>query len=90
MSSTLGIYEEHKDLKLERSRSTFRVTELTNFLEGSAEKTAQRKELEKLFYDDIGEKQKDPIDYLTHDEMYEEALSKAHKIYFKVELEFFL
>ena len=78
----MGIYPENPELRLEREKASFPLHLLTYFLEGDQEKTEKRKELEKIFYEDEEfNSSEDPVDYMTYDEIYEEALVKASKMY---------
>lgn len=71
------------DLTKERGRATFKTTELTNFLDGTKEKTNRRKELENLFYSDPEICDRIPTDYLTHSEIYDDSLRKSLHIFHK-------
>ncbi|XP_025018262.1 peroxisomal acyl-coenzyme A oxidase 1-like [Tetranychus urticae] len=69
----------------ERCKATFNIEKLTYFLESDQEKTERRRELEKKFYEDEfpNDLIKVPVDYLSHSEIYTEALIKAARIYFE-------
>ncbi|XP_042906100.1 peroxisomal acyl-coenzyme A oxidase 1 [Parasteatoda tepidariorum] len=71
----------NEDLVRERKNASFNIKELTNFLDGSKEKTNRRKELEQLFYNDPELQDKVPVDYLSHSEIYDDALRKSLHIF---------
>ncbi|KAK9889088.1 hypothetical protein WA026_004361 [Henosepilachna vigintioctopunctata] len=73
------------DLLKERAKCTFNPKELTHFLDGSEQKTLERKEREKFFLDDPELKSKVPMEYLSHKEKYEENIRKACVIFRKVQ-----
>lgn len=75
--------EINKDLVKERKNATFEIEELTNFLDGNKEKTDRRKELEYLFYNDAAVQDIIPLDYLSHSELYDDALRKSLHIFHK-------
>lgn len=65
------------DLAKERQNLTFNPEEITNILDGSANKTEERRALEREFLLDPELKSKVPNEYLSHKEKYEEAVRKA-------------
>lgn len=79
----MGSRKVNKDLVKERQNASFDVVELTNLLDGNKEKTDRRKELEYLFYNDPEVQDKVPLDYLTHSEIYDDALRKSLHIFHK-------
>ncbi|PRD29520.1 UNVERIFIED_CONTAM: Peroxisomal acyl-coenzyme A oxidase 1 [Trichonephila clavipes] len=79
----MGSRKINEDLVKERKNASFDVVELTNLLDGNKEKTDRRKELEYLFYNDPEVQDKVPLDYLTHSEIYDDALRKSLHIFHK-------
>lgn len=73
------------DLQREREKCTFDPKELTLFLDGSAEKLEQRKELEDFFLNDPQLKDKIPAKYKSHKEIYEDAIRKGCIVLEKME-----
>ncbi|XP_045482305.1 probable peroxisomal acyl-coenzyme A oxidase 1 [Harmonia axyridis] len=73
------------DLQKERAKCTFDPKELTHFLDGSEQKTKDRKERENFFLDDPELKSKVPLEYLSHKEKYEENVRKACVVFRKVQ-----
>ncbi|XP_034937330.1 probable peroxisomal acyl-coenzyme A oxidase 1 [Chelonus insularis] len=67
----------NKDLLRERERCNFNPTELTYLLDGSPEKTAKRRETEEYFLSDPELKDDIPASYLSHKEVYENAIRKG-------------
>ncbi|XP_014241830.1 probable peroxisomal acyl-coenzyme A oxidase 1 [Cimex lectularius] len=65
------------DLLNERNRGTFNVEELTNLIDGGAEKTKERRELVEFFVKDPLLHDKVPPEYLSYVERYEEAIRKS-------------
>ncbi|KAI1305184.1 Peroxisomal acyl-coenzyme A oxidase 1 [Halotydeus destructor] len=92
-SKILGKYPENAELIRERLKCSFSVIQLTNYIEGDPEKTQRRRELEKHFYEDTNldwaltaeysGSRVEPVDYLSADGVYEEALVKAARMYSK-------
>lgn len=80
----VGTYSMNPDLVRERQNCTFRTSELTVYLDGGEEKTADRKSRESFFLDDPELKYQTPPDYLSHKEKYEEAIKKSCVIFRKV------
>ncbi|GIY63368.1 probable peroxisomal acyl-coenzyme A oxidase 1 [Caerostris extrusa] len=79
----MGSHKINKDLVKERQNASFDVVELTNLLDGNKEKTDRRKELEYLFYNDPAVQDSVPVDYLTHSQIYDDALRKSLHIFHK-------
>ncbi|KAK3795349.1 hypothetical protein RRG08_019623 [Elysia crispata] len=67
------------DLQKERATASFNVLELTHILDGGAEITKRRKELEALILSDPAFSSKDLL-YLTKSEQYENALLRSVKL----------
>ncbi|XP_043266221.1 probable peroxisomal acyl-coenzyme A oxidase 1 isoform X1 [Colletes gigas] len=74
----------NKDLLRERERCTFNPTELTHLLDGSPEKTQQRRDREQFFLSDPELQDKTPVKYKSHKEVYEDAVRKACRVLQKV------
>ncbi|XP_029040875.1 probable peroxisomal acyl-coenzyme A oxidase 1 [Osmia bicornis bicornis] len=74
----------NKDLQRERSQCTFNPIELTHFLDGSPEKTEQRRERDQFFLNDPELIDTIPVSYKSHKEVYEDAVRKACRIIQKV------
>lgn len=74
----------NKDLQFERSRCTFAPIELTYLWDGSPENTQERREREQFFLSDPELKDKIPIKYKSHKEVYENAVQKACKTIEKI------
>ncbi|CAK9808340.1 Probable peroxisomal acyl-coenzyme A oxidase 1 [Anthophora quadrimaculata] len=74
----------NKDLQFERSRCTFAPIELTYLWDGSPENTQERREREQFFLSDPELKDKIPIKYKSHKEVYENAVRKACKTIEKI------
>ncbi|CAK9824359.1 Probable peroxisomal acyl-coenzyme A oxidase 1 [Anthophora retusa] len=74
----------NKDLQFERSRCTFAPIELTYLWDGSPENTQERREREQFFLSDPELKDKIPIKYKSHKEVYENAVRKACKTIKKI------
>ncbi|CAH1980508.1 unnamed protein product [Acanthoscelides obtectus] len=72
------------DLEKERNKCTFKTLELTQLLDGGAEKYNERKSREDFFLSDPELKSKVPLEYLSHKEKYEEAVRKACLLFRKV------
>ncbi|XP_049873339.1 probable peroxisomal acyl-coenzyme A oxidase 1 [Pectinophora gossypiella] len=66
----------NEDLQRERNRCTFNIEELTNFKDGSPEKTKLRKQREKMVHDIAEFYEGTPEEYLGHKEKYEDAIKK--------------
>ncbi|OXU23026.1 hypothetical protein TSAR_016605 [Trichomalopsis sarcophagae] len=79
--STVPMNEE---LRRERQRCSIEPLELTHLLDGTPEKTAQRREREDFFLSDPELTDKIPAKYLSHKEVYEEAVRKGCIILKKV------
>lgn len=75
--------EVNEDLVKERKNASFNITELTNLLDGSEEKTLRRRELEKEYYTDPDLKDDYPIDYQSHSEVYDSSLQKSLHFFHK-------
>ncbi|KAK2584941.1 hypothetical protein KPH14_002534 [Odynerus spinipes] len=75
----------NKDLQREREKCTFDPKELTLFLDGNSEKTAQRHELEDFFLNDPQLKDKIPAKYKSHKEIYEDSIRKGCIVLEKLE-----
>ncbi|XP_064651939.1 peroxisomal acyl-coenzyme A oxidase 1-like [Lineus longissimus] len=71
--------EVHPDLQKERQKATFSSYLLTNFLDGSEEKTKRRRYIEKLAIDDP-ELQHKPTCFLTRPEALDLQLKKASRM----------
>ncbi|KAK9505625.1 hypothetical protein O3M35_009632 [Rhynocoris fuscipes] len=67
----------NEDLQRERNKGTFNPEELTNLLDGGAEKTKERRELVDFFIRDPVFKDKVPTEYLSYVEKYEDAVRKS-------------
>ncbi|CAK9795593.1 Probable peroxisomal acyl-coenzyme A oxidase 1 [Anthophora plagiata] len=74
----------NKDLQYERSRCTFTPIELTYLWDGSPQNTQERREREQFFLSDPELKDKIPIKYKSHKEVYENAVRKACKTIEKI------
>ncbi|XP_076175470.1 acyl-coenzyme A oxidase 1 [Ptiloglossa arizonensis] len=74
----------NKDLQHERERCTFNPIELTHLLDGSPEKTQQRRKREQFFLSDPELQDKIPVKYKSHKEVYEDAVRKACRVLQKV------
>ena len=72
------------DLQRERSQCTFNPIELTHLLDGSPEKTEQRREREQFFLNDPELVDTIPVRYKSHKEVYEDAVRKACRMIQKV------
>lgn len=66
-----------EDLVRERNKCTFKVQELTNLIDGGADKTAERKEIEDLVCNEPTLKDPVPEEYMSHKERYENAIRKG-------------
>ncbi|KAI5632452.1 acyl-CoA oxidase domain-containing protein [Phthorimaea operculella] len=71
----------NEDLQKERNRCSFNVEELTNFIDGSAKETADRRKSENKILSIKELKDVVPEEYLSHKEKYENAIRKAVKLY---------
>ncbi|XP_017889643.1 probable peroxisomal acyl-coenzyme A oxidase 1 [Ceratina calcarata] len=76
----------NKDLQYERNRCTFRTIELTNLLDGGADRTLERRELEEYFLSDPELHDVVPDKFKSHKEIYEEAVRKSCLVLQKVRL----
>jgi len=65
------------DLRRERTKCTFNTEELTNFIDGGTEYTDKRRQIADFFLSDPRCKDKVPVEYLSHQEHYEQAIRKA-------------
>ncbi|XP_076631594.1 acyl-coenzyme A oxidase 1 [Colletes latitarsis] len=74
----------NKDLQRERERCTFSPMELTHLLDGSPEKTQQRRDREQFFLSDPELQDETPVKYKSHKEVYEDAVRKACRVLQKV------
>ncbi|KDR23594.1 probable peroxisomal acyl-coenzyme A oxidase 1 isoform X1 [Zootermopsis nevadensis] len=74
----------NEDIERERKKCSFDPLELTHLLDGSPEKTRERKEREHYFLSDPELRDTIPQDYLSHKEKYEEAVRKACILFRKV------
>ncbi|XP_026805001.1 probable peroxisomal acyl-coenzyme A oxidase 1 [Rhopalosiphum maidis] len=72
------------DLRKERMTCTFNTEELTNFIDGGAEYTEKRRKIADFFLSDPRCKDKVPVEYLSHQEHYEQAIRKACIFYNKI------
>ncbi|CAH0592214.1 unnamed protein product [Chrysodeixis includens] len=71
----------NQDLAKERSKCEFNIEELTNYLDGSAQATENRRKLENKVLSTEGLLDKIPEDFLSHKEKYENAVRKAVLFY---------
>ncbi|XP_043284897.1 probable peroxisomal acyl-coenzyme A oxidase 1 [Venturia canescens] len=68
----------NKDLQREREKCTFNPIELTNYLDGSPEKTAKRREREEYILGDPDLRDSGvPTAYKSHKEAYEDAVKRG-------------
>uniref|UniRef100_A0A2S2PYQ1 Putative peroxisomal acyl-coenzyme A oxidase 1 n=1 Tax=Sipha flava TaxID=143950 RepID=A0A2S2PYQ1_9HEMI len=67
----------NEDLRKERTTCTFNLEELTNFLDDGVENTKKRRKLEDFFLNDPRFKDEVPLEYLSHQEHYEQAIKKS-------------
>ncbi|XP_050423855.1 probable peroxisomal acyl-coenzyme A oxidase 1 [Adelges cooleyi] len=74
----------NEDLLAERSKCTFNVEELTNFFDGGVSETESRRKMENFFLFDPRFKDKVPMEYLSHQEHYEEGIRKSCILHSKV------
>ncbi|KAL0851514.1 hypothetical protein ABMA28_007305 [Loxostege sticticalis] len=65
------------DLQREREKCTFNTTELTNLIDGGADKTEERKKREDMALKEGIHIEEVPAEYLSHKENYELAVKKA-------------
>ncbi|XP_047985323.1 probable peroxisomal acyl-coenzyme A oxidase 1 [Leguminivora glycinivorella] len=65
------------DLQRERDNCTFNVTELTNLIDGGAQKTEERRKREEMVLKEGIHLDEVPSEYLSHKEKYELAVKKA-------------
>ncbi|VVC95915.1 unnamed protein product [Leptidea sinapis] len=65
------------DLQRERDNCTFSVTELTNLIDGDAQKTEERKQREEMVLKEGIHLEPVPAVYLSHKEKYELAVKKS-------------
>ncbi|CAG4983887.1 unnamed protein product [Colias eurytheme] len=65
------------DLQRERNKCTFNVAELTTFIDGGTDKTAERKEREDVLTSRNTELSPIPEEYLSHKEKYENAVRNS-------------
>nr|BAN20496.1 acyl-CoA oxidase [Riptortus pedestris] len=74
----------NEDLQKERGKGNFNLEELTNLLDGGAEKTEQRRELVEFFVKDPDFKDKIPVEYLSYTDRYREAVRKSCLMFYKI------
>lgn len=74
----------NKDLQYERGRCTFNPIELTHFWDGDSQKTEQRHEWERFFFDDPELIDKIPVKYKSHKETYEDLIRKSCRVVQKI------
>ncbi|XP_051159281.1 probable peroxisomal acyl-coenzyme A oxidase 1 isoform X1 [Leptopilina boulardi] len=74
----------NKNLQREREKCTFQPEELTHFLDGNVQKTIDRRETENFFLKDPELRMKLSPKYLSHKEVYEDAVKKSCLILKKV------
>ncbi|XP_043601113.1 probable peroxisomal acyl-coenzyme A oxidase 1 isoform X1 [Bombus pyrosoma] len=74
----------HKDLQYERNRCTFDPVEVTYFLDGSPEKTKQRRDREQYFSDVLALKENMSMRYKSHKEIYEDSLRITREVFSKI------
>uniref|UniRef100_A0A023FBQ9 Acyl-coenzyme A oxidase n=1 Tax=Triatoma infestans TaxID=30076 RepID=A0A023FBQ9_TRIIF len=67
----------NEDLQSERNKGTFNPEELTNLIDGGADKTKERRELVDFFLRDPIFQDKVPPEYLSYVERYEDAVRKS-------------
>ncbi|KAF9423220.1 hypothetical protein HW555_001289 [Spodoptera exigua] len=72
----------NEDLLTERKKCDFNVEELTNYLDGGAQATENRRKLEDKVLSTKGLLDEVPEEYLSHKEKYENAVRKA-VVYYK-------
>ncbi|XP_047519876.1 probable peroxisomal acyl-coenzyme A oxidase 1 [Pieris napi] len=73
----MHVTKVNTDLQRERDNCTFNITELTNILDGGAQKTAERKLREDTVLKQLYNTTDVPAIYLSHKEKYEAAVKKA-------------
>ncbi|XP_045620326.2 peroxisomal acyl-coenzyme A oxidase 1 [Procambarus clarkii] len=66
-----------EDLKRERAKCTFNTEELTNIMDGGKEKTAIRREIQRVLINDPEFSDIVPQDYLSHEDRYGNELRKS-------------
>ncbi|XP_048268857.1 probable peroxisomal acyl-coenzyme A oxidase 1 isoform X2 [Bombus terrestris] len=74
----------HKDLQYERNRCTFDPVEVTYFLDGSPEKTKQRRDQEQYISDVLVLKENMSMRYKSYKEVYEDSLRIARAVLSKI------
>ncbi|XP_025203617.1 probable peroxisomal acyl-coenzyme A oxidase 1 [Melanaphis sacchari] len=72
------------DLRRERTTCTFDMEELTNFINGGAENTDKKRKIVDFFLSDPQFKDEVPLEYLSHQEQYEQAIRKSCILYKKI------
>ncbi|XP_028165831.1 probable peroxisomal acyl-coenzyme A oxidase 1 isoform X2 [Ostrinia furnacalis] len=65
------------DLQKERDQCSFNITELTNLIDGGADKTEERKKREDMVLKEGIHEEEVPAEYLSHKESYQLAVKKA-------------
>ncbi|CAG4983896.1 unnamed protein product [Colias eurytheme] len=73
----MSVTKINPDLQRERDNCTFNVTELTNLLDGGAQKTEERKQREDVVLKEGIHKEPVPAIYLSHKDKYELAVKKS-------------
>ncbi|XP_011505527.1 PREDICTED: probable peroxisomal acyl-coenzyme A oxidase 1 [Ceratosolen solmsi marchali] len=81
----ISMEKMNEDLEQERQRCSFEPLELTHLLDGTPEKTMQRREREEYFLRDPELLDKTPAKYKSHKEVYEDAVRKGCLILKKVQ-----
>ncbi|TSK62588.1 Peroxisomal acyl-coenzyme A oxidase 1 [Bagarius yarrelli] len=71
------------DLRRERENATFETEILTNILDGSAEKTKRRREIESLVINDPDFQHED-LNFLSRSERYDAAVKKSVQMFSKI------
>eukprot|EP00064_Thunnus_orientalis_P019920 superscaffoldBa00005212_g20051 len=71
------------DILKERQKATFDVEKLTNILDGGAEKTTRRREIESMVLSDPDFKEEDP-NFLSRSERYDQAIRKSAQMILKL------
>ncbi|KAL4084612.1 hypothetical protein QTP88_027543 [Uroleucon formosanum] len=74
----------NEDLRNERMKCTFNQEELTNFIDGGAENTDRKRKIANFFFSDPRFKDEVPVEYLSHQEHYEQSVRKACIFYEKI------
>ncbi|XP_042280318.1 peroxisomal acyl-coenzyme A oxidase 1 isoform X1 [Thunnus maccoyii] len=71
------------DILKERQKATFDVEKLTNILDGGAEKTTRRREIESMVLSDPDFQEEDP-NFLSRSERYDQAIRKSAQMILKL------